>query len=232
MTEDSVSSTNSIGQIRRHGVTFVEVMTVVVLIGIMSAIAVPRMLVAHSVSALDGDFTIMGQVLERGRKAAMKSGVRHYMSINATTRTWTLYKEKSNPINMVLNVGQDSLVARDSLSSSVRFGFGFVPPAKISTTRYTASTAPTVGFADVDPVAGGIGKGDANDRCVDNATSPAAANWTTITFCGGATSAMESGVLYLSTKRSDRRLHAIVYNPNVDLHLLRFTWNGTQWTLD
>lgn len=229
MTEDSVSSGNSTGKIRRRGFSMIELMTVVVLIGILSAIAVPRMFVSHSLSALDGDFTIMKQVIERGRKAAMKTGVRHYMTINPATRTWSLYKEKSNPLNMVYDAGTDSLVARDTLSPSVRFGFGFSAPPKIVTTRYAS---PTAGLVDVNPVSGGIGKGNASDPCVDNASAPGPANWTTITFCGGATSAMESGVLYLSTTRSDRRLHAIVYNPNVDLHLLRFTWNGTQWNLD
>lgn len=221
--EELVSVTNSRP---RSGVTLLELMTVIVLLGIMSALVVPRLFTSQSLTMLDGDFVRVGQAIDRGRKAAMKSGVRHYLAIDTTKRKWTLYKEKSS--NKLLDTSADSVVYSDSLGKTIRFGFKFSAPSAISTAKYSA---PTTGFNQTTPVATGLGKGVASEGCIDAASS-GQADWTVITFCGGVTSSMESGVLYLSTTRADNRLHAILYNPNIDLHLLRFTWNGTSWRHD
>lgn len=221
--EDLVSVTNSR---LRIGVTLLEMLTVIVMVGIMSALVVPRLFTSQSLTMLDGDFVRVGQSIDRGRKAAMKSGVRHYLAIDTTNRKWTLYKEKNG--DKVLDTSADSLVYRDSLGKTIRFGFEFSAPPAITTTKYSS---PTTGFNQTTPVATGLGKGLATDGCIDAATS-GQADWSVITFCGGVTSSMESGVLYLSTTRADNRLQAILYNPNIDLHLLRFTWNGTSWHLN
>lgn len=210
----------------RAGVTLLEMLTVLVVIGVMSAVVVPRLFRSQSLTMLDGDYIRLGQAIERGRKAAMKSGIRHYLSIDTTKGKWSLYKEKNG--DKLLDTSADSLVFLDSLGKTIRFGFTFSAPLSVSTSKYAS---PTTGFNQTSPVATGLGNGFATEACVDAAT-PGQANWSVITFCGGATSSMESGVLYLSTNRADNRLQAILYNPNVDLHLLRFTWNGTSWRLN
>ena len=209
-----------------RGVTIIELMVVVIMIGILSAIAVPKFMTSQGLNALDGDFVRLSQGIELGRKAAARTGFRHYLAIDTTRKTWKLYRETGS--NTTLTVGSDSLISADSLSNTSRFGFTFTAPSRITTTRYSK---PDTLFTHTAPQAGGLAQGLPTESCRDAATA-GQADWSVITFCQGSTSPMESGVLYISTKRSAKRLYAVLYNPTIALRIMRFAWNGTSWSLN
>ena len=56
-----------------------------------------------------------------------------------------------------------------------------------------------------------------------------------ICFCPGVLGDVETGVLYLSSLRSNAKAYAILYNdlgPNGDLKLRRYVYQGGSWSLN
>jgi type II secretory pathway pseudopilin PulG len=206
----------------------VEVLSVVVIVGILSALAVPRFLANSGKSQLDADANRLFLDLQWARTFSSKTQRRVYVAFDATARSWSVYKECSSPLNATLETSADCLVQRDSLGTSVRFGFGHdfasVP-----------STAPpgTAGLTSTSVPQGGFAAGASGDDCVEGASSGTGTWAGTIVVCGGrGVSDIETGALYLSSTRTSAFAQAILYNDqgsSGSLQLQRWQWSGSGW---
>lgn len=209
----------------RRGFSMPELLTVVVIIGLVSAMAVPKFITVTGESQLDGDANSLFLEMEWAKLAANRAGVRHYLLFDtaASPQTWTIYRETNG--NVRYDAGLETAVKRGALGTSVRLGHnGF---SGISLPTFSPDSAAAV-------PSGGLARGYTDDDCVNDPLSPSIvghANWRNgIAFCGKATADVESGALYLSTTRSKKVLYAIVFNYNKSLDLQRYRWSdGSGW---
>ena len=216
-------------RVLRKGVTMVEVMVVVILIGILSAIAIPKFRATSGLSQLDADANRLELLLKEARTKAVASGIMHFVKFNAANGAFGLYKDD---LDNAPDAG-DTPLKTDTLGKSVRFGFGSnwsaVPSAfPLGATGFSATTVPS----------GGLAPGVAAASGTECAADPnAAGTWAdnAINFCPGVLGDVETGALYLSTTRSSARAYAILYNDlgaQGGLVLRRYVLQGTSWTLN
>jgi prepilin-type N-terminal cleavage/methylation domain-containing protein len=217
------------GKRRVAGFTMVEVLTVVILVGILSSLAISKFLSSHARDALDGDANRLYSDLLFARNISSSTLKQHYVIFNATRKTWSIYKECNN--NDKFDGSRiDSLVKIDSLSPHSRFGFS---------TNFTSlpAGAPsgTNGLVSTTPIRSGFGIGMALDNCLENAVTGRGSWRTTVTFCSGrGVTDVESGVLYLSTSKSNTIAWAILYNDQGaagSYQLRRYRWGSSNWEL-
>lgn len=226
----------------RRGVTLTEVLIVVVIVGLLSALVAPKFTTSMAESQLEADCNRLASDLQWAKTQAPnqstgmnRSGIRIYVLFDTLHRSWTIYRDNGDS---TFNASQDSVIKRDSLALTSRFGFGssFSRPS-VSAPLGTGS-APQSGFGQASAV---------SDNCIDGkiypAPSPAANTWAysgggsiagKIVVCGGAIGAMSNGALYLTTSRSNNKAYAIVYNSLTSgvssYSLRRFFWNGSAWS--
>lgn len=206
----------------------VEVMVVVVLVGILSAIAIPRFLATSGLSQLDADANRLKILLQEARTKAVASGVMHFVKINPSKGAFTLFRDD---LDNVPDSG-DVRVRTDTLGVSVRFGFG-----SNWTSLPGSSPVGTTGFSSTSVPSSGFSPGVAANSGTECAADPnAAGTWadSVVAFCPGVLGDVETGALYLSTTRSRARAYAILYNDagaQAGLQIRRYTWMGSSWTL-
>ncbi|MBK9576384.1 MAG: prepilin-type N-terminal cleavage/methylation domain-containing protein [Fibrobacterota bacterium] len=227
---------------RRHGLTLTELIVVVVLIGLLSALVVPRLTTSMGESQLDADCNRLFSDLQWAKTQAPsqstgmnRSGTRIYVLFDTLHRSWTIYRDNGDS---TFDASQDTAIKRDSLAGTSRFGFdaSFALPSIAA--PLGTGTAPQTGFGQAST---------ALDDCLDGKIYPApvaAANsWAfagsgntggKIVVCGGATGDMSNGVLFITSKRSGKKAYAIVYNSlstGTSSHALRrYAWDGTSWS--
>lgn len=212
----------------RRGVTMVEIMVVIVLIGILSTIAVPRFMSYSGLSQLEGDSNKVFLFLQRARSLAVKSNRFHFVQINTSNGTLSLY-EDSNSSNTYDST--DTFLAKESLGVSVRIGFG-----PNWSTLPTSMPPGASGFATVSvPLSGlALGVNTSTSECSAVNTDPG--SWTDgINFCSGVLGDVETGALFMTTTRSEAKAIAILYNDlgaQGALQIRRYTWQGSSWTKD
>lgn len=200
----------------RRGFTLVEMLTVIVILGVLAALAVPRYQTTVGESQLDGDANVLFLSFEWAKLNANRTGARHYIVIDTAARTWKVYKEKDG--NGTYGVG-DSLAKVDSLGVTVRFGHASIPG--IPTPSFSPDSAGVVPTS-------GLAVGFAGDDCIDGSTGTGQASWSpVIALCGGVIADAESGALFLSTTRSTKRAYAITFNPRHSLAMERYRWYGS-----
>jgi len=223
------------------GVTLMEVIVVVVLIGILSGLVAPKLTTSMGESQLDADCNRLFSDLQWAKTQAPsqstsmnRSGTRIYVIFDTLHKSWTIYRDNGDS---TFDASQDTVIKRDSLAGTSRFGFksGFTPPA-ISAPLGTG-TAPQTGFGQASVL---------GDDCMDGkiypAPAPAPGTWAytasgnvagKITVCGGATGDMSNGTVYISSVRSKNKAYAIVYNSltsGASSHALRrYLWDGKNW---
>ncbi|MBK8801030.1 MAG: prepilin-type N-terminal cleavage/methylation domain-containing protein [Fibrobacteres bacterium] len=226
----------------RQGVTLTEVIIVVVLIGLMSALVVPKLTTSMSESQLDADCNRLFSDLQWAKTQAPsqstgmnRSGTRIFVLFDTLHSSWTIYRDNGDS---TFQSSQDTVIRRDSLAGTSRFGFeaSFARPA-IAAPLGTGA-APQTGFGQAST---------SLDDCLDGkiypAPVPAANSWAfigtgntagKIVVCGGATGDMSNGTLFISSRRSETKAYAIVYNSltsgSASHSLRRFAWNGTVWS--
>lgn len=222
--------------------TLVEILVVLVVLGILSAVAVPQFLRSMAESQLDADCNRLFADLQWARTQATsqsvamnRSGTRIFMAFDTATGSWIMQKDDGDS---TFEAAADPVLRRDRLSGTSRFGFasGFSPPP-IAAPLGTGN-APTSGF--------GASNGSPDD-CLDGQVFPAPVGqpntWAysgagtiagRITFCGGPAGKMSNGALYITTSRSTSRAYAIVFNSltsgSASLSLRRYLWDGTAWS--
>lgn len=207
----------------------VEVMVVVILVGILSALAVPKFLATSGLSQLDADANRLRLLLQEARSKAVASGVMHFVKLNTANGAFGLYRDD---LDNAPDAG-DVPVRLDTLGKSVRYGFGSnwasAPSAfPAGATGFSATTVPT----------GGLAPGVAAASGTECAADPASAGtWAdnAINFCPGVLGDVETGALYITTTRSEAKAYAILYNDlgaSGGLQIRRYVLQGSTWTLN
>lgn len=227
----------------RRGITLTEILSVVVIIGLLSALAIPKITTSMGESQLEADsnrlFTdlLWAKTQAPSQSSGMtRSGTRIFVVFDTLHRSWSIYRDNGDS---TFNSTQDGPPIKiDSLSSTSRFGFQstFARPAIAA--PLGTGTAPQTGFGQASTV---------NDDCVDGkiypAPVPTANTWAytgtgavagKIVVCGGATGDMSNGALYITSKRSTTKAYAIVFNSLTNgaasYSLRRYFWNGSVWS--
>jgi len=209
---------------KRAGFTMVEVITVVVVVGLLAGLVVPRFFKAQGRRQLEGDAHTLFQDLLWMRAQTVTTQKRHYLVLDPISRQWRIYREENG--NLSCNAGSgDSLVRTQDLAKTVQFGFrtGFeAMPAVLSATTGFASTAiPT----------SGMGAGVAADDCREGSASGAGSWSSTVTACvSRGVPDLETGVVYLTSTRTDAMAAAVVYNDQgaqASLQVQRWIWDGS-----
>lgn len=203
----------------QRGVSLPEVLTVITIIGIISAMAVPRFLRFTATSRLETAAQITGKDVEWTKLAATKSGMKHYLRfvIGSDTSGYEIFMENSDPINNRFSDEDDSLLKRVAVDPTVKFG--------IASSISVAPGSPTL-----DLPADGLGLGFPNESCRDDSLVSGQGSWSkVVAFCGGSTADMEAGVAYLTSKNYPDLVEAIVYDDQSSFRLSRYSWRGS-WT--
>jgi prepilin-type N-terminal cleavage/methylation domain-containing protein len=201
-----------------RGISLPEVLTVIAIIGIVSAAAVPRFLRFTATSRLESAAELLAKDIEWSRLAATRSGSKIYLRFLPASDTckYEIWMENSNPTDYLFGT-DDSLLKRVAIDPAVTFG-GLdhsIPPAPQS----PDSTVPASGFSN----------GRSDEICRDDGIVPGQGTWDhVVAFCGGSTSHMEAGTVYLSLRSYSDLAEAIEMDDRVSFKQLRYTWRG-QW---
>lgn len=225
----------------RRGFTLTEILTVVAIVGLLSAIAVPRFMASMGESQLEADCNRLFADLQWAKTQApnqssgmTRSGTRIFVVFDTLHRSWTVYRDNGDS---TFNASQETQIKRDSLAGSSRFGFASSFPLPAVAAPLGSGNAPQTGFGASSTVA---------DDCLDGrifpAPSPQANTWALtgagdlagkIVVCGGAVGAMSNGTLYLTSRKSRTKAYAIVFNSktsgSASYSLRRYFWNGSIW---
>lgn len=200
--------------------TLAEVMVVVVVIGILSGLAAPSFLRILRESQLDGDANALFHDIQWARIQARKTGNPMRIEfadtnvLGRSTKRWALFRMVpggSAPVTWT-----KTPIRANAFGISVQLGL----PAAVS--------EPSSAAFDVFSGLSGSGGllGSASTTC----TEGTAETWADgIQFCGGSSSDMENGGLYLMSDRSDARAHAIAFNRAKSLVPKRFRHIGGSW---
>lgn len=207
----------------------VEIMVVIVIIGILAALAVPRFNTYTGESQLDGDAQGLFLDMQWMRSQALLTRQKHIMTFSTTTvdgstrLAWTIHQvdaagtltqRKASHSGITVELGLPTGVNAPAASSFPVFTAGF----GAGTGGLRAGLPATIQQC-VGQIASGAYAMDASETWVGG-----------IAACGGATSDMETGVLYLRSSRSTNRAYALVFNRNADLGLKRFRYMGGSWS--
>lgn len=203
----------------RSGVTMVEILVAIVLVGVLSALAVPRFNRYSGENQLDGDAQALYQEILWMRTQALHTGDKHVMTFRDTTVEGT--KRLGWTITRVPATGTSKPVRRGNAGITVQLGL----PSGLSVPGTATSSIFGNGLGTT--VTGGLGSGvTAAVTCKE--TTATSESWIGgIVACGGATSDMETGVLYLSSSRSTKRAYAVAFNRNADLAPRRYRYMGS-----
>jgi type II secretory pathway pseudopilin PulG len=194
-----------------------EILTVLVIVGVLSAMAVPRFMRFTSTSRLEETAQMLAKDMEWAKLAGTKSGDRYYIRfVPGTDTSWyEIWVENSSPIDNLFSAADDSLVRRVGMDPAVNF-------KGPSTAAIAAPNAPGVGLPT-----NGLGEGAATENCRDDGLIPGQGSWSSVVaFCGGSKAAMEAGSVYLSLKSYPELGEAIVFDDNVSFKMLKYAWRG------
>ena len=215
----------------------IEMMVVLVIIGLMSGLAVPRFLRADAEAKLEGDAQKLLLDFRMAKQAAAKTNLRHWIVITPPRRI-DVWRAKRDTVYK-FDTANAEHVFYDSLNVKVRFGFssGFPYPS-FGPAGFLNDPAAAKNFSGL-----GIANASASQEdCVDGLApgvygSAGSVGWHTpgtapyvIQVCGGSIADMATGIAYLSTSGSDNRLFAIGYsNASVQLRLWRWIKGEPAW---
>jgi prepilin-type N-terminal cleavage/methylation domain-containing protein len=229
---------------RQRGISLAELIIVVVIIGILAGVSIPRFWKSMGESQLEADSNRLLLDLQWAKTqvptqstASNRSGTRIFVAFDTTQGSWTIYKDNGD---FAFDPSQDTVIKVDALAASSRFGFKstFAMPAIVP--PLGTGTAPQSGFGKATTVA---------DDCMDAqpfpvpAASRLAVGWSyagggniagRIVICGGSVGEMSNGTVYLTSIRSDKKAYAVVFNSlasaGASYSLRRYFWDGSTWS--
>jgi len=103
-----------------HGITLVELMTIVVLIGIISAMAVPNFEAALNQIRFRTAARNIVSKMRLARSNAIADKQQYGLNIDHEEKTLTLFLDKANPTSQAFETG-DSVILVDSLPQSFSY---------------------------------------------------------------------------------------------------------------
>ncbi|HNY32773.1 MAG TPA: type II secretion system protein [Fibrobacteria bacterium] len=208
------------GWFPRSGFSMPEIFAVIAIIGIVSAMAVPRFMKFIHVSRMESAALILGKDMEWVKLAATRSGTKHYIRFftGSDSSSYEVWKEASDPVDNRFNSGEDSLLKRVVLETPVRIG----------------GLDPSIPAAPIAPQgimpANGMGVGYVDETCRDDGVVAGQGSWDNlVAFCGGSTAQTEAGALYLSLRNYPEYSEAIVYDGRTSFRLMHYGWRGGSW---
>jgi type II secretion system protein H len=230
--------------IPNQGITLVEMLVVLVVVGLLAAIATPRFLTSMGESQLDADANRLMLDLQWAKTEAPKlssgptrTGTRLFVVLDTIHKSWTIYKDNGDS---TFDTATDTMVKRDSLAGTSRFGFapGFTVPSVVGLPLGAAVAVAPGGFGAVDPA----NKEDCLDGRIYPAPTKGVPTWAytatgggKIVVCGGTVGDMSGGALYITSTRSKSKAYAILFNPYTtgfsSYALRKYVWNSTGWTV-
>jgi len=104
----------------QKGITLVELMTTVVIIGIVAAMAVPRFQIAFERIKFRSANRDITSSLRLARSYAVSTKEQHGVHFDDGSLSWTLFKDKVNTGGMVFEAG-DSVIRVDTLPIEFNF---------------------------------------------------------------------------------------------------------------
>ena len=188
---------------------------VVVIIGILSALAVPSFIRTTGESQLDGDAQTLFQDIQWAKLAAIRTSTPYFIffhdsTVNGKMRLgWSVVDSATRTV-------RKSGVTGVSVRLGLPAGVSAPDPAAVPEFDKLGSIS-SAGFQ--------LGLSGAT-QCANGSSE----SWSdSAKTCGGAVGDMETGAIYLYSERSDARAYVMVYNRSKNLSLKRFRYMGGAW---
>lgn len=222
---------------RSAGFTVLEIMVVLVIIGLLSGMAVPKFLRADAEAKLEGDAQKVLLNFRLAKQAANKTNLRHWIVITPPRRI-EVWSANADTI-FKFDTTKAERVFTDSLN--IKTQFGIVSKLKSAKGVPGFSKECDVGCASTYD---GLGRSDSTwEDCADglaytDTTKVTSFGWKgktkapqyVIQACGSPIADMTEGIAYLTSTGSDDKMYAIAYDRgSVQLRYFRYSKATNSW---